>query len=233
VSHSWKPIVICLSLLVLAVASGCGGDKSAPAAAIDTAKDPAKDAPAADGGAKNAASAKPTADLQHPVVEITTSLGKITVELDREKAVLTVDNFLTYVGESFYDQTVIHQVYKGQAILAGGYGTNLLPVTKSLHTAIRNEAANQLKNVRYAIAMSRFPDAIDSATSQFFINVVDNPSLDYKDRTAAGYGYCVFGKVIDGMDVVDKINSVALHDTPTLESTPVEPVIITSIRRTK
>jgi cyclophilin family peptidyl-prolyl cis-trans isomerase len=229
VSQSWKPIVACLSLLLLAVVCGCGGDKSAPAAAIDAPKDAAP----ADSGAKNATPAKSTADLQHPVVEINTSLGKITVQLDREKAVLTVDNFLTYVGEAFYDQTIIHQVYKGQAILAGGYGTNLLPVSKPLHTAVRNEAANQLKNERYTIAMSRFPDAIDSATSQFFINVANNPSLDYKDRTAAGYGYCVFGKVIDGMDVVDKINGLALHDTPSLESTPVEPVIITSIRRTK
>ena len=124
-------------------------------------------------GSQNAAPPKPTADPQHPVVLIETSLGNITVRLDREKALLTVDNFLSYVGASFYDQTIIHQVYKGQGILAGGYGTNMLE--KPAHTPIRNEADNGLKNRRGTIAMVRLPDAIDSATCQFFINVADNP----------------------------------------------------------
>jgi cyclophilin family peptidyl-prolyl cis-trans isomerase len=121
-------------------------------------------------------------------------------------------------------------VYKGQAILAGGYGTNLLPIPKRVHPTVRNEAATAPKNLRYTIAMARFPDSVDSATSQFFINVADNSSLDYKDRTAQGYGYCVFGKVTDGMDVVDKINDAKLRNTPELDQTPAEPIIVKSIR---
>ena len=142
---------------------------------------------------------------------------------------MTVDNFLnSYVGDRFYDQTIVHQVYKGQGILAGGYGTNL--VEKPARTPIRNEALNGLKNHRGAIAMVRQPDAIDSATSQFFINVADNPALDYKDRTPAGYGYCVFGEVTEGMDVVDKINNVPVHDEGGLDRTPVQRVVVKSIR---
>jgi len=230
VSHRWKPIVACLSLLIVAAAGGCGhsGDgNQSPAAAIDGTNSGTP----SESGSTTPASPKPAPDSQHPVVEIETSLGKITVELDREKALLTVDNFLLYANASFYNQSIIHQVYKGQGILGGGYGTNMLPIAKPTHTPVRNEAANQLKNLRGAIAMVRLPDAIDSATSQFFINVADNPTLDYKDRTPEGYGYCVFGKVTDGMDVVDKINGVALRDTTALERTPAEPVIVTSIRR--
>ena len=229
-SHRWKPIVTCLSLLVFAVAGGCGGSgdgNQPPAAAIDGTKDAA---PSEDGSKTPAP--KPTADSQHPVVVIETSKGKITVELDREKAMLTVDNFLLYANASFYDQSIIHQVFKNQGILAGGYGTNMLPIAKPTHAAVRNEADNQLKNVRGAIAMIRLAGDVHSATSQFFINVADNHDLDYKDRnTPEGYGYCVFGKVTDGMDVVDKINEAKVRDTPTLERTPDEPIIVMSIRR--
>jgi cyclophilin family peptidyl-prolyl cis-trans isomerase len=230
VSHRWKPIVACLSLVVFAVASGCGhsGDgNQSPAAAIDGSKGGVP----SEGGSKTPASANQTKNLQHPVVEIETSLGKITVELDRENALLTVDNFLLYVNASFYDQSIIHQVYKGQGILAGGYGTNMLPIAKPTHAPVRNEAANGLKNLRGAIAMIRLPGSIDSATSQFFINVADNRELDYKGRKPEEYGYCVFGKVTDGMNVVDKINDVKLRVTAALDSTPEEPVIVTSIRR--
>ncbi len=224
-SHRWKLIVACLSLLVIAVAGGCGGNPAAT-----TGGDATKKTDPSTGGAV-ATTAREDVDLQHPVVEIETSKGKITVELDRKNAVNTVDNFLSYVGSSFYDKTIIHQVFKDQAILAGGYDTNM--VAKPAHTPIRNEAANGLKNLRGTIAMSRWPDSIDGATSQFFINVVDNPSLDYKDRTAQGYGYCVFGKVTKGMEVVDAINAAELRDTTTLERTPAEPIIVTSIRRVR
>ncbi len=232
-SHRWKPIVACLSLLVFAVAGGCGntgnstgGDGKQSQA---TANDGTKKTDPPDGAAQASPTPQANRDLDHPVVEIETSKGKITVELDRKNAVNTVDNFLMYVGSSFYDKTIVHQVFKGEAILAGGYDTNM--AAKPARTAIRNEAANGLKNVRGTIAMSRWPDSIDSATSQFFINVADNPKLDYKDRTPAGYGYCVFGKVTQGMDVVDAINGLELRDTTTLERTPAVPVIVTSIRR--
>ena len=167
--------------------------------------------------------------MQQPLVLVETSVGKITLRLDAERAPLTVDNFLSYVDAGHYDRTIIHQVYKGQGIVAGGYGENLLE--KPARTPIRNEAANGLKNRRGTIAMVRLPDGIDSATCQFFINVADNPALDYRDRTPAGYGYCVFGEVVDGMDVVDRINDVPIHDTPDFERTPVEPIMVASMRR--
>jgi cyclophilin family peptidyl-prolyl cis-trans isomerase len=227
-----------LGLLLFAVAGGCGtggtsggaDDKKASASAADTTKktDPAN---ATD---PTPSTPKVTPDLDHPVVEIETSKGKITVELDRKSAVNTVDNFLSYVTSSFYDGTIVHQVFKNQGILAGGYDTNL--AAKPARTPIFNEAANGLKNRRGTIAMVRQQDVIDSATSQFFINVADNAALDYKNRTAQGYGYCVFGKVTKGMEVVDAINAVELRDTKlpdatTLERTPAVPIIVMSIRR--
>ena len=121
---------------------------------------------------KGPQSAKTDFDLKHPQVIIDTSLGSITVELDKEKSPLTVDNFLAYVDAASYDQTIFHQVYKNQAVLAGGYtasGTEIRP-----RIAVSNEAHNGLKNLRGTIAMLRQPDVIDSATSQFFINVADN-----------------------------------------------------------
>jgi len=227
VSHRWKPIVACLSLILFATAGGCGhsgdGSKSPPAAIDGAGRD---DPPG--GGGQSPGTPKSNVDSQHPVVLIETSLGNITVQLDRAKAKLTVGNFLVYVGESFYDQTIIHQVYKGQGILAGGYGTNMVP--KRVHQTVRNEADNRVTNSRGTIAMVRQPDDIDSATSQFFINVADNPSLDYKGRKPEEYGYCVFGKVIEGMEVVDKINALPLHDTPEMEQTPTEQVVVKSIR---
>jgi peptidyl-prolyl cis-trans isomerase B (cyclophilin B) len=217
-----------LGLFVFTVAGGCSHSDSgqSPAANLNGTKSGTP----SEGGSNAPGTPKATSDRQHPVVLIETSMGNITVELNREKALLTVDNFLLYVKDSFYDQTIIHQVYKGQAILAGGYGTNLLPIPKRVHPTVRNEAATAPKNLRYTIAMARFPDSVDSATSQFFINVADNSSLDYKDRTAQGYGYCVFGKVTDGMDVVDKINDAKLRNTPELDQTPAEPIIVKSIR---
>jgi cyclophilin family peptidyl-prolyl cis-trans isomerase len=207
-------------------AIGCNrsGDGSQPPAAIEGS---AKDGPSTD-GMQPPPPPKPNSDSQHPVILIQTSLGDITVELNRQKALLTVDNFLTYVKASFYDQTIIHQVYKDQGIMAGGYGANGLP--KPVHPPIRNGADNMLKNLRGTIAMYRLPTTIDSATSQFFINVADNPSLDYKDRTPEGYGYCVFGKVIEGMDVVDAINRVEVRDAPQFDRTPKEQVVVKSIR---
>ena len=150
---------------------------------------------------------------------IETGLGNITVQLDAEKAPETVNNFLSYVKGGHYEQTIVHQVYPGQGFLAGGYDTKF--VEKKARTPIRNEADNGLKNRRGTIAMVRCPDVIDSATCQFFINVADNPTLDHRDRhSPAGYGYCVFGTVADGLDVVDKIGSAKVHDTRSSSAPP-------------
>jgi peptidyl-prolyl cis-trans isomerase B (cyclophilin B) len=215
-----------LGLTVCIFAIGCNrGGPQAPPAAIDGSGSAAttSDAKAPTKLPKN------NSDPLHPVVVIETTLGNITLKLDAVKSPLTVDNFLTYVGNGHYDQTIIHQVYKGQGFIAGGYGVNL--VEKPARTPILNEAHNGLKNLRGTIAMDRRPDAIDSAQCKFFINTADNPNLDFKERTPEKYGYCVFGEVIEGMDVVDRINEAEVSDTENFERTPTQPIIIKTIRR--
>jgi peptidyl-prolyl cis-trans isomerase B (cyclophilin B) len=167
----------------------------------------------------------------HPIVVIKTSLGDITLKLDAEKAPLTVDNFLdNYVARGYYDQTVFHYVDDGFMIAAGGFAADLTP--KTPRAEILNEAHNGLKNRRYTIAMARNPDYVNSATSQFFINLADNAALDYtSDETADTYGYCVFGEVVEGRDVVDRIAKVEVHDSSSFVKTPVEPVVIQSVVR--
>jgi len=180
---------------------------------------------------KSSEQAKSNFNLTHPEVVVETSLGKITVRLDAEKSPLTVDNFMAYVESGLYDQTIFHQAYKNQGVMAGGYTVSLTEIPA--RTPVRNEAHNGLKNLRGTIAMVRLPDAIDSATSQFFINVADNPVLDHRDRTPEEYGYCVFGEVISGMEVVDMIAGAQVQDTDKFDQTPVQPVVVKSIRRTK
>jgi cyclophilin family peptidyl-prolyl cis-trans isomerase len=157
-----------------------------------------------------------------PQVVMETSLGTIKVELDDVKAPLTVANFLSYVDENFYDNTIFHRVMPDFMIQGGGFATGLRQ--KTTKAPIKNESPNGLSNVRGSIAMARTND-LDSATAQFFINVVDNSrSLD-KPR------YCVFGKVIEGMAVVDKIKAVATGRRGTHENVPVQDVVIQSVRR--
>ena len=172
-------------------------------------------------------------DEFYPEVLIKTSLGNIRVRLNAEKAPRTVDNFLyNYVEDGFYDQTVFHFVEQGYLLAGGGYTPQL--EEKPTRTPIPCEANNGLTNARGTIAMARHPDFIHSATAQFFINLVDNPSLDHRpsdDGTVNGY--CVFGEVVEGMDIVDRIGSVATHDRGGFVKTPVEPVVIESIRRVK
>ena len=164
-------------------------------------------------------------------VAMETSMGTITIELDADKAPQTVANFLAYVDKGFYDGTVFHRVIPNFMIQGGGFSADLQ--RKQTDSAIKNEAANGLKNLRGTIAMAR-TQVVDSATSQFFINHKDNPFLDYRDSTVRGYGYAVFGKVVEGMDVVDKIAA-----TPTMQKNrlfadlPVETVMIKSVKRLK
>jgi peptidyl-prolyl cis-trans isomerase A (cyclophilin A) len=229
VSHRCNPIVTCLSLVALAAVVGCGGNgdgSQPPATAITSGS-------TTTGGEQDAALKKRTFDGKHPVVVVETSLGNITLELDREKAPVTVDNFLSYVSAGHYEKTIIHQVFKGQGFLGGGYGMNLVEKPVRL-PSIFNEAHNGVKNLRGTISMARRPDAVDSATCQFFINVADNPNLDFRERTPEGYGYCVFGKVTEGLDVVDKIADTPVHDRkdiPDFDRTPVQPIVVTSIRQ--
>jgi len=161
---------------------------------------------------------------EKPVVVIETSLGNITVELDPEKAPISVKNFLSYVDAGFYEGTIFHRVIKNFMIQAGGMTADMQ--RKEAKAAIRNEATNGLSNMRGTIAMARTPE-VNSATSQFFISTVDNKGLDHKGMTPDDFGYAVFGKVIDGMDTVDKIASVKTAPG----DVPVEAVVIKGITR--
>jgi cyclophilin family peptidyl-prolyl cis-trans isomerase len=169
-----------------------------------------------------AASTGPAAaQSKNPVVVISTSLGDITVQLDPVKAPLTVENFLTYVKAGHYDGTIFHRVIKGFMIQGGGMTPDMKE--KPTRPPIKNEAANGLKNERGTITMAR-TNQVDSATSQFFINTgTNNGFLDHKVRD---YGYAVFGKVVSGMDVVDKIEGVKTEPG----DVPAQAVIIKSIR---
>jgi peptidyl-prolyl cis-trans isomerase A (cyclophilin A)/peptidyl-prolyl cis-trans isomerase B (cyclophilin B) len=158
-----------------------------------------------------------------PQVSLKTSMGEIVLELNQEKAPATVDNFLKYVKAGFYKGTIFHRVIDGFMIQGGGMDAQLhgRPTNKP----IRNESNNGLSNEKYSIAMAREANP-DSATSQFFINVVDNPGLDYPNM--GGSGYAVFGKVVRGQDVVDKIKGVVVDDVRGMENVPVTPVVIQS-----
>ena len=155
------------------------------------------------------------------LVLMETSLGPIKIELDGDKAPVTVANFLSYVDDKFYDGTVFHRVIPTFMIQGGGFEPGMRQ--KRTKPAIKNEAPNGLSNARGTIAMARLTDP-DSATAQFFINVVDNGGLD-RPR------YCVFGKVVEGMDVVDKIKAVATGRRGSYDDVPVQDVVIQSVRR--
>jgi cyclophilin family peptidyl-prolyl cis-trans isomerase len=166
------------------------------------------------------------APADNPVVVMETSMGNITIELNQDKAPITVKNFLQYVESGFYKGTIFHRVIGHFMIQGGGFTADML--RKKPGNPIKNEAANGLKNQRGTISMAR-TGVIDSATSQFFINVRDNASLNHKSDKPEEYGYAVFGKVIDGMDVVDKIKNVETTERNGYQNVPVEPVIIESV----
>lgn len=164
----------------------------------------------------------------NPVVVIETNHGNIKVELFADKAPVTVKNFLSYVDDKFYDNTVFHRVMSHFMIQGGGFEPGMNQ--KKTKPAIKNEAGNGVSNARGTLAMARTGDP-DSATAQFFINVVDNNRLDRQNNTPQGAGYAVFGKVIEGMDVVDKIKAVKTTTKGSHEDVPEQDVIIKSIKR--
>jgi peptidyl-prolyl cis-trans isomerase A (cyclophilin A)/peptidyl-prolyl cis-trans isomerase B (cyclophilin B) len=163
----------------------------------------------------------------NPMVEIRTNMGTITLELYPDKAPLTVNNFLQYARDGAYNNTIFHRVIKGFMIQGGGYDVKL--TKKPSRGSIDNEAANGLKNEIGTIAMARTSDP-HSASNQFFINVANNEFLNYTASTMEGFGYCVFGRVIKGMDVVESIASVRTGPLGSFRSdVPQNPVIIQSI----
>lgn len=157
------------------------------------------------------------------MVKLQTNFGDITLELDAEKAPITVANFLQYVESGFFDNTIFHRVIDKFMIQGGGFTTDM--TQKPTNPTIKNEADNGLKNDKYTIAMARTPNP-DSASSQFFINVADNNFLNFSAPTSQGWGYCVFGKVVTGQDVVDKITKVKTGSKKGHQDVPVENVMI-------
>ncbi len=219
------------------ILAGCYEEKPAtpqprtPAAETAEEKKPAAPArPATPPAAEpvTPASTKPAATQPGAENRVTmeTNFGTIVIELDPEKAPITVKNFLAYVDDKHYDGTLFHRVIPNFMIQGGGFEPGMKE--KPTKPGIQNEAKNGLKNLRGTVAMAR-TNAPHSATSQFFINVQDNAFLDYPGRD--GWGYCVFGKVVEGMDVVDKIKVVPTKSVGMHQNVPQVDVIIKSIRR--
>lgn len=171
-----------------------------------------------------------TLTKENPMVVIKTSHGDIKLELYPDKAPLTVKNFLQYAKDGHYNGTIFHRVISNFMIQGGGFTKDMQQ--KATRAPIKNEAANGLKNDNGTIAMAR-TGVIDSATSQFFINVKDNDFLNHAAPTPQGFGYCVFGKVVEGMDVVNKIKSVRTGTRGPFQDVPVETVEIIEIVETK
>ncbi|PPC80920.1 MAG: cyclophilin [Methylotenera sp.] len=162
------------------------------------------------------------------MVKLQTNFGDITIELNAEKAPITVANFLQYVDDGFYDGTIFHRVINGFMIQGGGFDTSM--TQKSTQAEIKNEADNGLGNEKYTIAMAR-TSAPHSASSQFFINVANNEFLNHTAPSGSGWGYCVFGKVVEGMDVVDKIKQVATTSLKGHQDVPSSNVVIEKATR--
>ena len=206
-----------IPLLAGAFLVGCG---SAP---------PDTDNPQKMPGKNDSTTTMPAAD-SHPVVRIDTSAGAITLRLDADRAPATVANFLDHVEDGFYRQTLVHFVDPSKMVLMGGFATD--GQLKPSRYSIPNEAQNGLTNTRGTVAMARDATLPDSATTQFFINLADSPELDHVDNSDEKFGYCVFGKVVDGLDVADQISQVPTHDLGgDLKQTPQTPVVIRSMTR--
>ena len=157
------------------------------------------------------------------MIKLTTNHGVITLELDAAKAPKTVENFIAYVNSGHYDGTVFHRVINGFMIQGGGFGVGMQE--KPCNAPIENEAANGLKNDRGTVAMARTNDP-HSATAQFFINVADNDFLNHRAPSGQGWGYCVFGRVVEGLDIVDKIKNVKTGNKGFHQDVPAEDVVI-------
>lgn len=178
--------------------------------------------------AQDAAAESKEGAITNPKVLMKTSMGDLTIELFADKAPITVQNFLSYVDDGFYDGTIFHRVIESFVLQGGGFTPDL--TRKETKPPIQNEAANGLSNTRGTLSMARLPEP-NTATSQFFVNVKDNPNLDHFDNDQR-FGYCVFGKVVEGMDVVDKIRKVKTGaKAPLPGDVPLETVEIVSVKR--
>jgi cyclophilin family peptidyl-prolyl cis-trans isomerase len=166
-------------------------------------------------------------ETKNPVVTMSTSMGDIRIELNAGKAPITTKNFIDYANEAYYDGLIFHRVIPGFMIQGGGFDSGMSQ--KKTKPPIKNEAANGLKNVTGSIAMAR-TNVVDSATSQFFVNVKDNDFLDHKSTSPDGYGYAVFGQVIEGMEVVRAIEKVKTANRGMHQDVPEQAVVINSVK---
>lgn len=166
--------------------------------------------------------------MSNPTVLMETSSGDILIELFADKAPATVANFLQYVDDGFYKNTIFHRVIKDFMIQGGGYTVRM--EEKPTRDAIQNEAANGLKNTKGTIAMARTTEP-HSAAAQFFINTDDNEDLDFTAADAEGYGYCVFGEVVEGLDIVEKIQKLKTKPQGDHTDAPIDMVVITAVSR--
>jgi len=225
--------------LILLGTIGCGGEGAPPANINVGGNDAQPNAANANNQPANPAATVPEGVFPtpilppppnlHPQVRIKTNLGDIVVKLDRENAPISVENFLrNYVESGYYTDTLVHYVQKGTMLIAGGVGADRQ--RKLTKAPIFNEALRTSPNRRGTLAMSRDPGDVHSATSQFFFNLADNAALDHKGVEAPeDYGYTVFGEVVEGLDVLDKIGAVEVQQSEGFPNTPVSPVIIQSI----
>ena len=164
----------------------------------------------------------------NPVVVMETSAGSIKIELRADLTPITVENFLRYVDNGYYDGLIFHRVISGFMVQGGGFDPDM--VQKSTYDPIKNEADAGISNARGTIAMAR-TGVVDSATSQFFINLVNNERLNFQNSSPSGYGYTAFGRVVEGMDIVDQIARVATGSQRGYQNVPLEPVVINSLKR--
>jgi len=171
-----------------------------------------------------------TSQTKNPVVLIKTTAGDIKVELDAVKAPISTQNFLTYVNEGHYNGTIFHRVIEGFMVQGGGFSKDMNQ--KTVHAPIKIESDNGLKNTRGTLAMARTSDP-NSGTAQFFINVVDNPFLNFTAKNPSGYGYAVFGHVTEGMDIVDKIRKTKTGNKGAFSDVPVETIEIIEAKEIK
>jgi peptidyl-prolyl cis-trans isomerase B (cyclophilin B) len=210
--------MLAVAIAMLLSASGCNkSDTELPTASISGST--------GDSGG-GAFPQKPQVNM-HPTVKVKTTAGDFTIKLNAEVAPLSVENFLSYANSGFYNGTIFHQVIPGFIALTGGYDTKYQ--LKATNSPVRNEAHKGLLNKRGSIALARQPDAVDSATSQFFINLADNTPLDYTGDDPEQYGYSVFGEVTDGMEVIDKIAKCQVANMGQLQNVPTQQIVIQSM----
>jgi peptidyl-prolyl cis-trans isomerase B (cyclophilin B) len=220
------------ALWMSAAVSGCGnateGDTGAAASTSQQQQPVTAALPTSLTSGEIHSPAPSSEDQGDPIVAIHTSLGKLYVRLYEQQAPRTVANFLDYARGQHYDGTIFHRVDSGYVAMVGEYDAQLRP--KQVRYPITNEATNGLKNVRGALAMARDPRDPNSASAQFFINLADNRQLDHHGSTPEAFGFCVFGQVIDGLDVLDKLGKVETATIKGFDKMPVETVMLNTIR---